>query len=281
MRVKITVCLLLWITCFGMLFSGVTSNDGNEHRLDYRCAGQQNSHYIHEDILRYCGPINSILYDILEKERGGYSKAWISSGGGNIAAAIDIVDLLRRENKYLIISQICASACANFLFAGSEEVKIRGDTIVLFHHTSSTALQRVASSRYLEKEKFLQYNKTYAEPETQFYEAFSLDKAWLYEPDLITKPICMRSIDVKDEGEAPILHFENEYDYWMPPQKMLKKLNSNFEIEWGRVNEETLLHESKYHQLLGENSVYFSETIEFVHTETDFANLARLPECEN
>ena len=57
----------------------------------------------------------------------------LASEGGSLAGAIDLVEVLEDYDYWAIVHGICASACAQFLFLGSEHKVVIGDGLLAMH----------------------------------------------------------------------------------------------------------------------------------------------------
>ncbi|MEA1617425.1 hypothetical protein SOQ14_00670 [Erythrobacter sp. T5W1-R] len=57
----------------------------------------------------------------------------IRSGGGNAFPAIDIASALQEREAEVYVYDVCASACANYIYAGVRQRHSLGKTILLFH----------------------------------------------------------------------------------------------------------------------------------------------------
>lgn len=57
----------------------------------------------------------------------------IRSGGGDAFSAIDIAEELQKRDAAIYIYDVCASSCANYIYAGVRNRHSIGKTILLFH----------------------------------------------------------------------------------------------------------------------------------------------------
>lgn len=74
-------------------------------------------------------------------------KIALSSGGGDISAAIELATLLRSVAVPVEVRQYCLSACASFLLYGARQIDFDEDVLIGFH--AGAALNRMVASRAL------------------------------------------------------------------------------------------------------------------------------------
>jgi hypothetical protein len=109
------------------------------------------------------------------------SRLVVTSTGGRSTAAIALLAEVERAHLTLVVRQLCASACAHFLFVPANRVHVEENAIVAFHHTSSMALEfSLARGSSLH----LDYLQSEAAAEQALYQERGIDAGFLYWPGL-------------------------------------------------------------------------------------------------
>lgn len=72
-------------------------------------------------------------------------KIAVTSGGGDISAAIELATLIRSAAVPVEVRQFCLSACASFLLYGARQIDFKEDVLIAFH--AGSGLNRVFASR--------------------------------------------------------------------------------------------------------------------------------------
>ena len=81
------------------------------------------------------------------------STAVVVSQGGDVGYAINIGNLIHDHDIKLVVTLICASSCANYIFIASNNVVVLPNSIVMWHGGPGehTGLPRFRSDQFLEK----------------------------------------------------------------------------------------------------------------------------------
>lgn len=66
-------------------------------------------------------------------EIGQQKRLWVRSTGGDAAVALEIAEQLQEKEASVHVVDICASSCANYLYAGLPNRSLADGALVLFH----------------------------------------------------------------------------------------------------------------------------------------------------
>lgn len=111
----------------------------------------------------------------------------VSSPGGSGVDAIRLSEQMTARNLRLDVVDICASACAHFLFLPAPAVSVEGRSVVLLHHTDF-ALVSAAEAAGLKPTAETQRR---AERQRAFFIARGLPIALLTDAFVRTEPVCI------------------------------------------------------------------------------------------
>jgi len=125
------------------LVVAVCSADTKRPR-DFRLPGVATAAFSHRGIayepgstaMTVIGPIDFDLYwdfDKLLKAHPEIRTIYIDSGGGAMASAMLMADLIHDRKMTLIVEGLCASACAQFLLPGAADKRVEAGSIVAIH----------------------------------------------------------------------------------------------------------------------------------------------------
>ncbi len=130
----------------------------------------------------YFGEMQPVAPELLRETLTTHdSRLVVTSTGGRSTAAISLLAEVERANLTLVVRQLCASACAHFLFVPANRVHVEENAIVAFHHTSSMALEfSLARGSSLH----LDYLQSEAAAEQALYQERRIDAGFLYWPGL-------------------------------------------------------------------------------------------------
>jgi hypothetical protein len=104
----------------------------------------------------------------------------VTSGpGGDIAAAMDIGDLVYRDNLLVVVDRICVSSCAYFIALGGKRLAMTSGGMLGFHGgpVSEKSIMDNPTATASEKAKLLADSKRFAE----FFKSRGLDISITYE----------------------------------------------------------------------------------------------------
>ena len=224
------VCLGALLACAECTPRAVSLQSGGSQtvvsnlRDDYSCSRnpevrlQGNSVYV-------CGILDDSLVNEVIAVGDDIDIVHVRSGGGYGASAMRLSRWLDNSKKTLVVDELCLSACANFLVASVDHVRVPEGAVVGFHHTAITHLRRGAREDMLKPDALKNLKAKYAVPEADFYEAEGIDLKWLYAPDVLLGPECVYPLIQQVGMEAPSIFYRNTFDYWAPPASELKKIN--------------------------------------------------------
>lgn len=130
----------------------------------------------------------------------------IRSHGGDAAIAIGIAEELQAQNAQMFVMDVCASSCANYLYAGIAERYVGDGALVLFHGGFSDA-SRERISRQLD-EMYSNVGDRIADPEQDRARVLAeLDSARERQDRLLRRagadPAVIHRVDTADTADLP------------------------------------------------------------------------------
>lgn len=169
-----------------------------------------------EGALVYCGIIAEEFEKFISENIGdGISKLIISSLGGDTNVAMRVSDLIEKHNVEIVVREICASACAHFLFVPAKRGSVEPGGLVIFH-TTSAALEAARLRPDLpEFERLSGIIPAGAAKEREFYEVRGLNPALLTDPFIAMQPVCVGR-DVEWIDGLPVMAYLSRYSWWLP-----------------------------------------------------------------
>lgn len=153
----------------------------------------------------------------------------VTSGGGDVLAAIPIAEKMQRQHIDIVVNGICASSCANYFFIASKRKKVAQESLLLFHggitpmiENKGQMVEQMTSAGF-PPEQIGSYLKSWqegAEKERALYKKAGVDMALLEYSHRVTN---------------------GAYDFWAPPLATLKKLGVKDITEfWYPASDETM-----------------------------------------
>ena len=224
------VCLLTFLACAGcspravFFSSSEAKTDSTALGGDYSCNTKAQVR-LQDRSVYVCGILGDSLVNEVIAVGDDIDIVYVRSGGGDTASAMRLSRWLDNSKKTLVVDEFCLSACASFLVASVDHVRVPEGAVVGFHHTTITLLRRGAREDMLKPDALKNLKAKYAVPEADFYEAQGIDLKWLYAPDVLLGPECVYPLNQQVGMEVPSLFYRNTFDYWAPPSSELKKIN--------------------------------------------------------
>lgn len=229
---------------------------------------------------RFCGPINeSAVSEIDAAVRSGMKRLIVSSPGGRDDLTIEISEALDKAGIRLVFEKFCLSACAHFLFLPAENPLVVEGTLIGFRQTTASYGLFRAGRDLSDRERFTEYAVDTLNRAAELYLWHELERAWLIEPTVRTKPTCfVENIDWSDP-KFPKLEYRSEYDFWVPSRLMIERLGRGpFEGYWPDTKDSARALINDIGAEIGVGSVFFGGQPTF---STDLAPLNALPTCES
>lgn len=99
-------------------------------------AANPKAHLISDGLACYDGTIEPDSFDELNNwidKAKTHSALVIRSGGGDANVALNLAEKLQAKNARVYVLDICASSCANFIYAGVRERHVQDGALILFH----------------------------------------------------------------------------------------------------------------------------------------------------
>lgn len=98
--------------------------------------------------LRLTGPTDEVMLDCVQAaQAGGLDTIIISSSGGSASIAMDIGDVLAPLNTKIIVEDICASSCANYLLPVANHVIVSKNALIMLHGSIDPGFVRQAAQK--------------------------------------------------------------------------------------------------------------------------------------
>ncbi|HEV7694311.1 MAG TPA: hypothetical protein VGO52_25980 [Hyphomonadaceae bacterium] len=173
--------------------------------------------------MAYCGPIDSKFLDYVKANLRSDTKQFvITSVGGQGEDAIAASELLSKAGVTLRFRDVCLSACAHFLFLPARHAIVEPNTIVAFHHTSSSlqSLSRALPPQAVAK--WSAHMDELAQQERKFFDQSNVDANWLFEPTRRMSMKCIHAQVLEGDTGLPIFGTISSYEYWIPPLAMVQ-----------------------------------------------------------
>ena len=178
------------------------------------------------DVLRWNGPVNAKMVEVLRDAPASIRTLNITSLGGEFDAAIAVARLIRERELKVVVSGACLSVCAHYLFASAVAREVLPHTIVGFHNTPSSAfwmMQAVpAAAAKFESRMRL---------EDGLYESWKIDHTLLLRPQLAIRTSCY-SVDLTDDSTIRSLQFKSPFSVWVPSKGFMARAGITFDGYW-------------------------------------------------
>lgn len=136
----------------------------------------------------------------------------VTSGGGDVLAAIPIAESMQRQHVDIVVDGICASSCANYFFIAANKKKVTQESLLLFHGGITPMLEN--------KGKMVEEMTNAGAGPEQIESYF---KAW---QDGAAKEHALYNKAGVDMALLDYSHrvTNEDYDFWAPPLATLENL---------------------------------------------------------
>jgi hypothetical protein len=150
----------------------------------------------------------------------------ISSMGGENLSALRMGRIIWDRHMTVIVSGICMSACASYIFLPAARRQVRPNSLVIFHHTANSLMElaRVHHETNLSKEYAAD-----AQLAKQLLIARGVSLLLLYEPQVQMDPLCYAVIPTQLGKEVA---YVSGSEGWVPPRESLAKAGVQVEGFW-------------------------------------------------
>ncbi|MFC7292867.1 hypothetical protein [Hirschia litorea] len=267
------------VICIAFFLSGacgVADKSTQDSQLEnqFNCGTQ----FIKEtSTIRHCGLIDYKLLQYLKNEKDTRTLL-LTSEGGQILDAISLSKYLDEYKIRLIIEGYCLSACATFLVAGTDLVTIQSNSILGFHHSTTSLAMRGTQNGLLNEGQLKRIHEEFVQPEISFFEENNISTAWLFEPDLRTKPSCVKR-NLRFSDEVPIIDYRARHRFWVPSIPTLKKLNPTLILEGNAQTHDAVQTIANTHLLLKGQALLYGNPENLEFNPDDINLLSQLPFC--
>lgn len=194
-----------------------------------KAAGTATVRRIDQRTISFCGMIDSgsvaRVSDVLRTEDEAIV---ISSVGGSISAPLDLARLVKKEGLTVVVDGPCFSGCAAFVFATAQERLVNPNSILGFHNTSTSASELLAASIMADQVDAFTPLFARADSERRLYFEAGLDAAFLLEPQLRVKTVCIELAGVHPISGERILNISSEYSLWAPSPERLQNAGMRY-----------------------------------------------------
>lgn len=128
--------------------------------------------------LRLKGPTDEVMLDCVQSAQAeSLDTIIISSSGGSASIAMDIGDVLASRNIKIIVEDICASSCANYLLPVASHVTVSKNALIMLHGSIDPGFVRQAAQKT--QGEPLNLVKTLHTKQADYRLRHSIPKAWL------------------------------------------------------------------------------------------------------
>ncbi len=128
------------------------------------------------------------------------SSILISSGGGDVEAALKLATAIHRKNLDIYVNRLCISSCANYLFLAAREKFILDNSVVAWHGVPAEGLGD------------LPIHKEIRSRHVDFFRAMGMTD------DIASRTPC----DLRDDEQFVKAYTAGERPSWTYPEKILK-----------------------------------------------------------
>jgi hypothetical protein len=170
--------------------------------LTASCAAQQPAQdvFIANEELHLQGRIDErSLRLVLESSPRDYKRFVISSQGGKIDSALDMVQYLNSIGKPVVVRKVCLSACASIVLALSQRRYVAEGAVIAFHGTqSSLLLMHDLAVRNGTPPTLDAYSYEIGRREVESYQLRGVDRRLLFLPAVVRGSTCFIMHSYKD-----------------------------------------------------------------------------------
>ena len=174
----------------------------------------------------------------------------VTSGGGDGLSAIRIGREVSRRRIEVVVNRACMSACAQFIFVAARQRYIQGQSLVVFHNTSSSMLRMIGADADPQARAHL---TPVAEAEQAFYKDIGLPVSLLYQPQIEIGTSCYR-YSRDPSGNVKDVEFKSDYRGWIPDRSYMDNVGLGFQGWWPETKDEAA---SAFHDIFTINAPVF------------------------
>jgi len=112
--------------------------DGGQRACDVAAAGGRKSAFMADGTACFIGPITRQSADeflSLPIPDGAWLVVW--SGGGDVASALDMAERILDRHLPVVVSRLCLSSCANYLFVAGAAKVVMPESVVHGHRAGA------------------------------------------------------------------------------------------------------------------------------------------------
>lgn len=183
---------------------------------------------------RFEGRISSLSQDSLRRlvdtaKIEAHSTLEVTSIGGDVVPAIEMAEIVRTKDIRVVVDKICASACAQYLFLGSERRSVKPDSLVLFHGSPELLREEYSASGNSHAADL--YNRG-ASMEREFYDRVGVSRDFFELAPLGLQPLCLLEVPGKDKLDPERYQLYTKFVAYTPSQASLEALNVHVTGYW-------------------------------------------------
>jgi len=148
-----------------------------QRACDAAAAGGRKGAFMADGTACFIGPITRESADgflSLPIPDGAWLVLW--SGGGDVASALDMAERILDRHMPVVVSRLCLSSCANYLFVAGAAKVVMPESVVAWHGGPSKELP----SKLTEQGRIV-YARTLARQDA-FFRRVGVDDRLIYEP---------------------------------------------------------------------------------------------------
>ncbi len=152
----------------------------------------------------------------------------VTSYGGDSLSAISIGEDIQRSGLSVVVEGACMSACADFVFLPARQRIVRPNSLVAFHHTSSSLLRMVPPSQLGALSPKLREEAQRGEA---LFKLGRIPPKFYLEPQLMLGTQCYALINVSSPNYFDIAYMST-YDAWVPDKSYFTNAGLAVEGYW-------------------------------------------------
>jgi ankyrin repeat protein len=186
-----------------------------------------------DGVLELRGPIDAVMRQRFEEAvaAGGLTTVRITSPGGEIVHALRIGAIMQARDIDVIVHDLCAGACAQYIFIAGRKRRLERESLVGFMNTikSSSIVLAMATEALQVRNTVSATAERLVALEEELYRKRGVSAALLVDPMVALQPRCVL---LKREGTAMGWNTTSNYMMWVPSRDYLTAAGVEFEGDW-------------------------------------------------
>lgn len=135
---------------------------------------------VSQTVLQVAGPTDHEMKTCLRENLNKEIKVLrLTSGGGSASLAMDIGEMLAARPLKIIVSEQCASSCANYLLPVAAEIYVDADSLIMLHGSIDEGF--VANARTIQSDTVISEFESLQTRQDAYALRFKIPGPWLLE----------------------------------------------------------------------------------------------------